>query len=128
MATILSEGSAVLSETSSKALLDAYEIPVTKPLPAASAEDALAVAERIGYPVVLKVRSPDITHKTDVGGVATGIETPDEVARRIRAHPGLGRGAPAQARHPRRDRAADGHRRPATSCSLGRVRTRRSVL
>ena len=40
MATILSEGSEVLSETSSKSLLDAYEIPVTKPLPAASADDA----------------------------------------------------------------------------------------
>jgi acetyltransferase len=79
MATILSEGDAVLSEASSKLLLDAYEIPITKPLPAASADDAVAVAERIGYPVVLKVRSDDITHKTDVGGVATGIDTPDEV-------------------------------------------------
>jgi acetyltransferase len=79
MAATLSEGSAVLSETSSKSLLDAYEIPVTKPLPASSAEDALAVAERIGYPVVLKVRSDDITHKTDVGGVATGIDTPEQV-------------------------------------------------
>ena len=80
MATILSEGSEVLSEASSKALLDAYEIPVTKPLPAASAEDAVAAAERLGYPVVLKVRSPDVTHKTDVGGVAVGVETPEEVA------------------------------------------------
>lgn len=80
MATILSEGSEVLSEASSKALLDAYEIPVTKPLPAASAEDAVAAAERLGYPVVLKVRSPDVTHKTDVGGVAVGVDTPEEVA------------------------------------------------
>ena len=79
MEATLSEGSAVLSEISSKSLLDAYEIPVTKPLPASSADDALAVAQRIGYPVVLKVRSDDITHKTDVGGVATGIETPDQV-------------------------------------------------
>jgi acetyltransferase len=79
MSTILSEGGEVLSEASSKALLDAYEIPVTKPLPALSAEDAVAAAERIGYPVVLKVRSPDVTHKTDVGGVAVGVDTPDEV-------------------------------------------------
>ncbi|HEU0025371.1 MAG TPA: GNAT family N-acetyltransferase, partial [Thermoleophilaceae bacterium] len=79
MATILSEGSEVLSEASSKALLDAYEIPVTKPLPAPGPEDAVAVAERIGYPVVLKVRSPDVTHKTDVGGVAVGVDTPEEV-------------------------------------------------
>ena len=44
------------------------------------AEDAVAAAERIGYPVVLKVRSPDVTHKTDVGGVAVGVDTPEEVA------------------------------------------------
>ena len=79
MGTILSEGDAVLSEAAAKALLDAYEIPVTKPLPAATAEDAVAAAERIGYPVVLKVRSPDVTHKTDVGGVAVGVDTADEV-------------------------------------------------
>ncbi len=79
MGTILSEGDAVLSEAAAKTLLDAYEIPVTKPLPAATAEDAVAAAGRIGYPVVLKVRSPDVTHKTDVGGVAVGVDTPDEV-------------------------------------------------
>jgi acetyltransferase len=79
MVAILSEGDAVLSETASKSLLDAYEIPVTKPSHAANAEDAVAVAERTGYPVVLKVRSDDISHKTDVGGVATGIDTPDGV-------------------------------------------------
>lgn len=79
MAAVLSEGEEVLSETSAKTLLDAYEIEVTKPLPAFSAEDAVAVGDRIGYPVVLKVHSPDITHKTDVGGVATGISTPEEV-------------------------------------------------
>ncbi len=88
LAAVLSEGNEVLSETSSKTLLDAYEIPVTKPLPAASAEDAVMVADRVGYPVVLKVRSPDVTHKTDVGGVETGISTPGEVEaafERIRA-------------------------------------------
>jgi acetyltransferase len=69
MGAVLAEGRGVLSEALSKTLLDAYEIPVTKPLPALSAEDAVAVAEHIGYPVVLKVRSPGITHKTDVGGV-----------------------------------------------------------
>jgi acetyltransferase len=79
MGAILSEADEVLPEASSKALLDAYEIAATKPVPAASAEDAAAVAETIGYPVVLKVRSPDITHKTDVGGVVTDISTPEEV-------------------------------------------------
>jgi acetyltransferase len=79
MSTVISEGGDVLSETSSKALLEAYEIPVTKPLPAESVEEAVAAAERLGYPVVLKVRSPDITHKTDVGGVAVGIDAPEQV-------------------------------------------------
>jgi acetyltransferase len=69
MGPVLAEGPAVLSEALSKTLLDAYEIPVTKPLPALTADDAVAAAEHIGYPVVLKVRSPEITHKTDVGGV-----------------------------------------------------------
>ena len=77
--TVLGEGSDVLSEASAKALLDAYGIRVTEPLPAPDADDAVATAARIGYPVVLKIRSPDISHKTDVGGVATGIDTPDEV-------------------------------------------------
>ncbi len=73
MTAVLAEGTGVLSETSSKALLDAYEIPFTRPLPALSVDDAVAVAEQIGFPVVLKVRSPDITHKTDVGGVELGL-------------------------------------------------------
>ena len=79
MATGLTEGGDVLSEASSKALLDAYEIPITKPLAAPGPDDAVAVADTMGYPVVLKVRSPDITHKTDAGGVAVGIETPEQV-------------------------------------------------
>ena len=79
MAAVLSEARGTLSEGAAKALLDAYEIPVTKPLPAATAKDAVAIADRIGYPVVLKVRSSDISHKTDVGGVATGISTAEGV-------------------------------------------------
>ncbi len=71
--TILAEGQDILSESTSKALLDAYEIPVAKPYAARSADDAVQLAERIGWPVVMKVWSPDITHKTDVGGVALNI-------------------------------------------------------
>jgi acetyltransferase len=79
MGSVLVEGGAVLSETLSKTLLDAYEIPVTKPLPALSADDAVAIAEQIGYPVVLKVRSREVTHKADVGGVELGLTNGDEV-------------------------------------------------
>ena len=50
--TISSEGHDTLSESTSKALLEAYEIPITKPYVARSVEDALQLAEGVGYPVV----------------------------------------------------------------------------
>jgi acetyltransferase len=70
----------ILTEDVSKNLLATYGIPVTVPLAAASAADAVAIAGRIGYPVVLKVQSPDLTHKTDVGGVALDLAGPEMVA------------------------------------------------
>jgi acetyltransferase len=69
-----------LSEAASKTLLAAYGIPVTLPVPAADAAQAARVAEQVGYPVVLKLDSPDITHKSDVGGVA--LDLADEAAVR----------------------------------------------
>jgi acetyltransferase len=63
----------VLSESDSKGLLEAYGIPVTQAHEVRSADEAAAVAAKIGYPVVLKVLSPQITHKSDVGGVALNI-------------------------------------------------------
>jgi acyl-CoA synthetase (NDP forming) len=53
-------------------LLREFGIPVAETLPAADADAAVASAERLGYPVVLKVDTPDIVHKTDVGGVRLG--------------------------------------------------------
>ena len=70
---LLAGGGDVLSEADSKSLLEAYGIPVTRPDPAATADEAVAAAERIGYPVVAKLLSPDVTHKSDVGGVALGL-------------------------------------------------------
>jgi acetyltransferase len=75
----LEGGESVLNEATSKALLEDYGIPIIRPYDAASADDAIAVARRIGYPVVLKVLSPQITHKTDVGGVVLNLQTDDEV-------------------------------------------------
>ncbi len=77
--TILTEGGDVLSENVSKAFLEAYEIPVTKPYLARSAEEAVGVAHRCGYPVVMKIHSPQITHKTDVGGVVLNVGSDDAV-------------------------------------------------
>ncbi|MGW8257219.1 MAG: bifunctional acetate--CoA ligase family protein/GNAT family N-acetyltransferase, partial [Thermoguttaceae bacterium] len=77
--TLLTEGGEILSENVSKAFLESYEIPVTKPQAARTADEAVEVAHRIGYPVVLKVHSPQITHKTDVGGVILNLANDDRV-------------------------------------------------
>lgn len=60
--------------SASFAVLEAYGIPVSPYGAAKTADAALALADRIGYPVVMKVLSPDIVHKTDVGGVKLGVE------------------------------------------------------
>jgi acetyltransferase len=75
----LDEGRGLLDATESKDLLDAFRIPVARAVDAAGAEDAVAAADRIGYPVVMKIRSPDITHKSDVGGVRLAIPNGEDV-------------------------------------------------
>ncbi|MCI4347587.1 MAG: acetate--CoA ligase family protein, partial [Thermoplasmata archaeon] len=65
--------SAVLPEFSARALLAAYGVPFAPAHLARTPEQAVRFAHRVGYPVVLKVASPDISHKTDVGGVRVGI-------------------------------------------------------
>jgi acetyltransferase len=74
-----SRDGAVLSETSSKQLLHAYGVPVTMPEAASSADEAVAHAEDIGYPVALKLSSPNITHKSDVGGVQLDLASSHQV-------------------------------------------------
>jgi acetyltransferase len=69
----------VLSEKISKAIVADWGIPVVSDVTAATAEAAVAAAERLGYPVVLKVDSPDIPHKTEAGGVRVGLRNADEV-------------------------------------------------
>jgi acetyltransferase len=73
----LDAGRDVLSEPESKALLQAYGFPVVPTRNAKDIDDALTVAKSIGYPIAAKILSPDITHKSDVGGVALDIETPE---------------------------------------------------
>jgi acetyltransferase len=70
-----------LSEAATKQLLEAYGIPGTRPQSATSAEEAVQLARQVGYPVVLKVLSPEISHKSDVGGVALDLR--DDGAVRI---------------------------------------------
>ncbi|MGB8656604.1 MAG: acetate--CoA ligase family protein [Candidatus Zixiibacteriota bacterium] len=78
--SIVSNHGAILSEDVSKTLIEAYGIPVAKAYPARSVEEAVEIAREVGYPLVLKILSPDITHKTDVGGVALDLQ--DEAAVR----------------------------------------------
>jgi acetyltransferase len=76
---IAKRNGSLLSEDDSKQLLGTYGITVATPVPADTAADAVAVAAEIGYPVVLKIHSPEITHKTDVGGVALNLTNAGEV-------------------------------------------------
>lgn len=69
------EGKTILSEVESKCFLKSYDIPVVETYVAKNIEDAASRALAIGYPVVLKISSQQITHKSDVGGVITGIDS-----------------------------------------------------
>lgn len=77
--SLLTEGAEILTESVSKAFLEAYGIPITKPFLARTADQAAEVAKRIGFPVVMKIHSPQITHKTDVGGVMLNLATEQAV-------------------------------------------------
>ncbi|MFH1591473.1 MAG: acetate--CoA ligase alpha subunit [archaeon] len=72
---LMREGRFCLNEVESKTLLSNYGIPVTKHGIAKTPEQAASLAGKIGFPVVMKIASPDIIHKTDVGGVMIGIDS-----------------------------------------------------
>jgi acetyltransferase len=72
-------GRCVLTEVESKRLLSAYGIPTVPTEVATTAEEAVELAEKFGYPTVLKLYSETITHKTDVGGVRLNLRDPQAV-------------------------------------------------
>lgn len=74
-----SENRTLLTEFESKQILHFYHIPVVKTVIAKTIEEAVHEADKLGYPVVLKIFSQTITHKTDVGGVKLNLQTPDDV-------------------------------------------------
>ena len=68
-----------LLETEAKTICAQYGIPVTEFMVAKTAEEAVKSAEKIGYPLVMKIVSPDVIHKFDVGGVMINLRTSKEV-------------------------------------------------
>jgi len=77
--TALDNGRTTLTEDEAKGLMACYDIPVSENKVTKSADDAVAFAEKIGYPVVMKIVSPDIGHKTEVGGVRLDIQNAGDV-------------------------------------------------
>jgi len=71
--TVLAERRKTLSEMESKALLAAFHIPVASTVVARSPSEAMMLAQQFGFPVAMKINSPDITHKSDVGGVKLNL-------------------------------------------------------
>ena len=79
---VLAERRQVLTEMESKALLAAFHIPVTRTMLARSANEAMLIASQLGYPVALKIDSPDISHKSDVQGVMLDVQAAAQVRDR----------------------------------------------
>lgn len=77
---LLSGSRRTLSERQSKQLLGAFGVATSRELLARSREEALAAAEKIGFPVAMKVDSPDILHKTEADAVRLGVPDPDRLA------------------------------------------------
>jgi len=79
LSQVSKEGRKSLLETEAKAVCIEYGIPVTKFDLAKSEEEAVKFANAIGFPTVLKIVSPDIIHKSDIGGVIVGLKNADDV-------------------------------------------------
>jgi acetyltransferase len=81
LAAVRATGRTLLTEVEAKDVLDAYGIPVTRTIACRTEEQAVAAARGLGYPVVLKLLSKTITHKSDVGGVQLNLS--DDAAVRV---------------------------------------------
>jgi acetyltransferase len=79
LAQCLERPGGVLTELESKAILSAYGIPVNPTVAASSAADAAAVAQMLGFPVALKINSPDVSHKSEVDGMRFNLHDKKEV-------------------------------------------------
>ncbi len=76
---VRAEGRLSIGDAEARQVMEAYGIRVTESRLASTAEEAVRLAEEIGFPVVLKIASPDILHKTDIGGIKLDVRTPADV-------------------------------------------------
>jgi acetyl-CoA synthetase (ADP-forming) len=83
LAQVKKEGRKSLLETEAKTVCAAYGIPVTEFKLAKSEAEAARFAKDLGFPVVLKIVSPDVVHKSDVGGVAVGLKDEENVKNAV---------------------------------------------
>ncbi|HEY46562.1 MAG TPA: acetate--CoA ligase family protein [Anaerolineae bacterium] len=75
----LSEGRVTIGDAEARGILTAYGLKIPASELAETSDQAVEIANRIGYPIVLKVASPDILHKTDIGGVKVGLQNPTDI-------------------------------------------------
>jgi acyl-CoA synthetase (NDP forming) len=75
------EGRFILTEFESKKILKQIGVPVVETRLAKSQQEAVSICQKIGFPVVLKIISPDVIHKTDSGGVKLGLKNVSEVKK-----------------------------------------------
>jgi acetate---CoA ligase (ADP-forming) len=76
---VRAEGRDAIGDAEAQAILKAYGITTPQSDVAPTAEEAVALSRKIGYPVVMKIASPDILHKSDVGGIIVGVKDDDQV-------------------------------------------------
>jgi len=75
-----SKGRTILTEVEAKKVLEEAGVPVNRTVAARSREEAVSLAGQLGFPVVLKIVSPEVVHKTEAGGVELNLLGPDQVA------------------------------------------------
>lgn len=80
----INDGRDALTESEAKQMLANYDIPVVDHAIAQSATEAEKMAEKIGFPVAMKILSPDIIHKTDIGGVKLNVSSREEANKAFR--------------------------------------------
>lgn len=84
IAKVRAEGDRNVTEMESKKIFEAYGLPVVTSRQAQTEDEAAELANAIGYPIVMKILSPDILHKSDAGGVKVGLESEAEIREAFR--------------------------------------------